>query len=771
MANTASPEVERRALALFEHLADSPDNTKLRARLTRGEPEAVLARLRALEASVTRAAGSIPTLIPGSGDCDGLLPPPERVGAFRLVERIGRGGMGDVWLGQRDDGLYDQKVAVKLIQRHALRRAADAFDDERRFLAQLEHPNIARLIDGGVTQDGLPWLAMEFFDGRPIDQACEALSTRDAVHLFVKAADAVQHAHSRLIAHADLKPSNILVGPDGRVKLLDFGIAGLIGAGPRAGTGSGPLTRAFASSERIAGDGPSVADDVYALGKLLALMREGRGVPELAAIATKAHRPDAAGRYGSVAAMIADLDRWRARLPVTAMPDRWRYRAHKFVERHRRGVFATGIAMIALATTSAVATTSYLRAERERREAAARFEDARGSARYVSFQLLDRLAAQPGTLTLRTEAAKVAQTYLERLAASPAAKADMRVEAADGLYRLAAALGRPGRPNLGETDSATANLARAAALIDTLETPTAQALMIAIRLDQARLASYVANDVPGALGFLRDAARRIARGPASAAVRGQYEIELSAAEQWGGNYKAGIAAAKRALAILADEGGNREATLRRSTAYDLLAESTYYLPDARGAIAPYREALRIAEEAATAYPLDQVVRRHLARAQWALGTTLLGDGGDAEALGLLEKSSEALRAIASADPADADVRRMVRISENARAQALAANGRLDAALAIMARSVSERKALAQARPGQAQELRDYMIATKALGDMLGEHGRARESCARYDEASAVGEILRSRRQLTGLDQTNTLADLARRRVGVCARAA
>lgn len=762
----SSPEHERRALALFEHLVENPGNEKLRARLTREEPEAVLSRLRALETSATRAVGAIPTLIPGSGDCDGMLPPPERVGAFRLTARIGRGGMGDIWLGRRDDGLYDQKVAVKLIQQHALTCAADAFDDERRFLAQLEHPNVARLIDGGVTEDGLPWLAMEYFDGQPIDIASVGLSQRDRVQLFIKAADAVQYAHTRLIAHADLKPSNILVDAGGRVKLLDFGIAGLIGAGTRGGGGSGPLTRAFSSPERISGAGPSVADDVYALGKTLALILDGHGETELAAVAAKAHHADPALRYGSAAELIADLERWRARLPLRAMPDRAAYHASKFVARHRIGVVATGLALIGLSASSVLATSNYVRAEGERSEAAARFEDARGAARYISVQLLDQLAAQPGTLALRAEAAGVAQRYLDRLAASPSAKADVQIEAAEGLYRLAAAQARPGRPNLGETDAARANLARAASLIGGFDAPAARELGIRIRLDQARLASHVTNDVAAALVFLREAAWLLRHGSPGVALRGQYEIELSAAEQWGGDYRASIAASRRALAIL-PERGDRDAILRRSTAYDLLAEGIYYLRDEKAAIPPYREALRIAERAAAAYPGDQIVKRHVARAQWALGTTLLGNGGDAEALLLLENSAAAIAAIAAADPADADAARMLRIAENARAQALAANGRVDEAVAIFSKGVAEREALWRARADEPILLRDYMVAMKGLGDLLADYGHAAQGCIRYRQTQMLLARIARERRLTGLDVSDTSVDLARRMKRYC----
>jgi eukaryotic-like serine/threonine-protein kinase len=764
---SVSPEDERRALALFEHLADDPGNSKLRARLTRDESDAVLTRLRALEASVTRAAGAIPTLIPGSADCEGVLLPPERIGAFRLVERIGRGGMGDVWLGQRDDGLYDQKIAIKLIQRHALNRAARAFDDERRFLARLEHPNIARLIDGGVTEDGLPWLAMEYFDGHPIDRASEGLGDRACVGLFIKAADAVQHAHSRLIAHADLKPSNILVGPDGRVKLLDFGIAGLIGAGPRAGVGSGPLTRDFASPERIAGDGPSVADDVYGLGKTLSLILDGRDDQDLVAIAAKAKANDPAARYGSVAELIADLDRWRAHLPVTAMPDGAAYRVEKFFERHRLGVIATGVALLGLTTTTLIATSSYVRAERARSDASARFEDARGTARYVAINLLNDLAARPGTLALRGQAAGVAQHYLDRLAESPAAPEAMRIEAAEGLLRLAAAQGRPGVPNLDQPDAAVRNLAKASALAASVDSVAAWRLGVRIRLDQARLIAQSENRIPAALAILAEARKLLDRDPgAPTLLESQYFTERANALEWKGDYPAGIAAARRADALLPN-AETRDILLQRATAQDLLAEGIYYSQPQKRAIAPYRYALALLERARVLYPADQIVARKLARARWALGTTLVDNGAPSEALALIEASSVGVRQVLAFDPADADAQRMLRISENARGQALAAVGRIEEGLTLFKANTAERKLLWQARPTDAMRLRDYMVAVKGLGDMQTQFGHTAEGCATYRDARQIIAQIGATGRLTGMDTASVVADLVQREKKFC----
>ena len=222
MALPETPDVERRALALFEALSERP---RSRARLIKKEGAAVRARLAALEAGAEDAALSLPTHAPGGFDLDA----PDRVGAFKIVRRLASGGMGSVWLGSRDDGLYEQNVAVKFAHGELGADAAERFSEERRFLARLEIPAIARLIDGGVAE-GRPYLVMEYVDGEPLDAFCEGHPLRERLNLFRDAAEAVQYAHSQLVVHADLKASNILVDRAGRVRLLDFGIAKLLGS-------------------------------------------------------------------------------------------------------------------------------------------------------------------------------------------------------------------------------------------------------------------------------------------------------------------------------------------------------------------------------------------------------------------------------------------------------------------------------------------------------------------------------------------------------------
>ncbi|HKW09698.1 MAG TPA: serine/threonine-protein kinase, partial [Gemmatimonadaceae bacterium] len=229
--------------------------------------------------------GSILDTPPGSRLASLLLEgegTPDRIGPFRIVRAVGEGGMGQVFLGERADGQFEQRVAIKLI-RHPMPGIVRRFLEERRILALLEHPNIARLIDGGITADGQPYFAMEFVDGEPIDRYCttRALSIDDRLTLFEKVCDAVSYAHQHLVIHRDLKAKNILVTPNGDVKLLDFGIAKLIdrpdGAPARDETWTGVriMTPECAAPEQVVGDPISTATDVYALGVLLYTLLAG----------------------------------------------------------------------------------------------------------------------------------------------------------------------------------------------------------------------------------------------------------------------------------------------------------------------------------------------------------------------------------------------------------------------------------------------------------------------------------------------------------------
>jgi serine/threonine-protein kinase len=351
-----------------------------------------------------------------------------RLGAYTLEHLLGKGGMGTVWLGRRSDGRYEATAAVKLFNLALLDPVgAERFRREGTLLGRLSHPHIARLLDAGVTEGGLPYLVLEHVAGTRIDHYCDQrrLTPEARLRLMLDVLGAVAHAHANLIIHRDLKPSNILVADDGVVKLLDFGIAKLLEA-ERAGVeattltdlGGRALTPEYAAPEQVAGGAITTATDVYALGVLLFVLLAGRhptagedrsaaehlravledeprrltsalraeaaplrgSSPErlrrlyagdLGTIVAKALKKESGERYGTVGALAEDIRRYLAHEPVRARPDSWRYRAAKFVRRNRTAVAVGTIAGLGL--IAAAARERHLRglAEAETRKAGA----------------------------------------------------------------------------------------------------------------------------------------------------------------------------------------------------------------------------------------------------------------------------------------------------------------------------------------------------------------------------------------------------------------
>ncbi len=400
-----------------------------------------------------------------------------RLGPWAVGRRIGSGGMGTVHEGVRADDQYRQRVAIKFLRRIADGdAAARRFRTERQILATLQHPRIAALLDGGVTPDGQPYFVMEYIDGAPITVWCDtrALELSGRLRLFLEVCDAVRAAHRRLIVHRDLKPGNILVTADGAVKLLDFGIARLLGDGASStdeagvtAVGSRVFTPEYAAPEQIRGEPVGTAADVYALGVLLfeliagtrplalhglsmaameravessvaprlssvlsearvpalglrSLERTRRAVQgDLDAIVAMALRKEADRRYPTVDALMDDVSRHLAGRPVRAQPDSLGYRLGKFVRRRRVETAAALVTLLALAGGSAAALQQARRASAE-------------GARATEVQafLTEMLgAAKPGELGPDARVRDVldsAAARLDRAPASPALEAELR---------------------------------------------------------------------------------------------------------------------------------------------------------------------------------------------------------------------------------------------------------------------------------------------------------------------------------------------------------
>jgi len=760
-------EVERRALRIYERLTEGGVNPRLRERLLRREPPAVVARVTSLERSGQAAARSMPTQFPGEGG--GAIEPPDRIGPFRLDAQIGEGGMGQVWRGVRDDGLYDQIVAVKLIHPDLAAIASDRFDAERRILARLEHPGIARLIDGGVTAGGLPYLIMEFVDGAPIDLACEGRPLRERVKLFLSAAEAVAFAHSRLVVHADLKPSNILVTAGDWVKLLDFGIAHLLDEGRAAGeAGEQPMTRAFASPGRIAGAAPTISDDVYALGLILKGLTGTDGEADLAAIAAKASAPEETSRYASVSDLIADLGRWQGRFPVLARRHTPSYRAARLLARHPWGIGLTAAAFVALSATSIVATSNYYSAEAARVEASARFDDARGTSRYLLYQLSDQLERQPNTLPLRAEVARVSQHYLTRLADSPNAPAEVRREAAEGLIRLAERLGAPGRPNLGQAEIARANLDRALALLGDDRSAAAARLKVLALIARSQLEAHTFSELPAAEASLLAAARTL-NGEPRIDLRPQFLTALASVRMVQGRYVQAIqyarAAAEPAQAPLDHAGLSNQAL-----AAEVLGDALYYDDQFDAGVRAYRASIALWESFLKRFPGDPLALRRLPRARYSLSAPLLGEygpGGIREAERVLARAVAEAEAASATEPRDAESLRQVMILRGAHAQSIAMLGQPDRAIPILERLIEWRRGQWQAAPGETRRMRDYIITIAMLADIEADAGREGPACSKYAEVVRLfGELAKADRHVQ-LDEDYSLRLVRERQARHC----
>jgi eukaryotic-like serine/threonine-protein kinase len=403
----------------------APSMRRLLAAHASSETADVLAQLPSLDRS--ESSTRVSSLAPG-----------DRIGPYRLKREIGAGGMADVWLAERADGAFTREVALKLPLINRLRRdLAQRFARERDILARLEHPHIARLYDAGVTEDGLPYLAMEYVDGQPITTYCDTqrLGVAERLRLFAQVLDAVQFAHASLVIHRDIKPSNILVTTGGEVRLLDFGIAKLLADSDTVQEtqltqlSGRALTPDYASPEQIKGEPLTIATDLYSLGVVLyellvgsrpyrlrvqsaaqleqaiidaeplspssaatvesaearstsqpSLVRALTGDLDTIVLKTLAKIP--AERYSTVAEFAQDLSSHLAGLPVRAQRASWRYRAGKFVFRNRLAVGAAGtIALILVASTAvsiwqarvAIQQTAAAQRETKRAEAVQNF--------------------------------------------------------------------------------------------------------------------------------------------------------------------------------------------------------------------------------------------------------------------------------------------------------------------------------------------------------------------------------------------------------------
>ncbi len=478
----------------------------------RAEVESLLAAHRTEESVVDRPAAE--QLPPEFASAAGERWVGRRIGAYEITALIGHGGMGEVYRARRVDAEFEKEVAVKLVPgglhaSYVLQR----FRAERQILASLDHPHIARLLDGGVTEDGSPWLAMELVEGEPLDRYANAhgLRARERIALFLDVCAAVSYAHQRLVVHRDLKPGNILVTAGGDVKLLDFGIAKLLQP-PGSEAETAPtvtlmrtLTPGFSSPEQILGKPVTTASDVYSLGVVLNVLLTGRspyrraldsaenairevchteplrpsaaaaeaGAAErepigrdLDAIILRALRKEPERRYASVDQLADDIRRYLDGRPVLARGDDLSYRAGRFIRRHRLEVGAAAVLVLTLVGATVFSLREARVADQQRARAEKHFASVRGLANALMFDVHDAIDELPGATRAREVLVSNSLKYLNTLAGEAGQETDLSLEIAAAYEKVADIQGRPYGVSKGDAPAALESYGKAIALLE-----------------------------------------------------------------------------------------------------------------------------------------------------------------------------------------------------------------------------------------------------------------------------------------------------------------
>ncbi len=769
---------EAAALLLFARALDEApvDRTAFVAREAAGD-YALVARVMALIAADEIAEESL------TGRTETAFPlPTPTVGVWRLDDMIGAGGMGSVWKAHRADGLFEQVVAVKFMRARAGSiDLGPLIDAERRSLARMDHDNIARILDGGSTAEGLHYIVMEHVAGARLDDHAATLPPARCVALIRQAAAALAHAHRAGIVHCDVKPANLLVTPEGRVKLIDFGIARLEGGGQGLPDG---MTRSYASPERLAGQPPTTADDIWSLAvtlrELLTGTPEGadlppmRNVADMQAVLTRATDADADRRYGSIDAFDSDLARWEQARPASARTSSAGYVVLRFAQRRPGAVAVIASVLVGLVGALTVIATLYVSADRARAEAETRFGELRQLARFMIFDLNGMLEQVPGATPARAALADQAQFYLDALAAASGGDAALLAESAAGLTRLAEVQGVPSRPNLGLGAQAAANLDRSREILDRLIAQSPDPALHALRAralyyravltgsqdgdpaGQAALARLVQDDIAAALAGADDSTRPDLEALALGAVMTEADALTTQGDMLSAlSLQRGAETRLQALPAAVRAGMDWPWETARIAV--VIGDSLYWTGDLPGALDAYRRAQGILEQGIAAAPLNRRLLTALHMAQYSQ-SSVLADLGDPQAgLAAAEASLHTAGRLLDWDPTDRLALRMQSVSDGQRALILRALGRTAEALPIVEARLARARAAATAAPDDLDAARSLAIVLGTRASMVAELQGAAAACPLWSETRAAWDALDARQPLSALDRQNDYA--------------
>ncbi|MBM3783331.1 MAG: hypothetical protein FJW30_03170 [Acidobacteria bacterium] len=747
---------------------DAPDRANYIARETDGDPE-MRADLESLLAHDGQARGAGQII----GDFRSAAEPywiGKRIGAYCIVREIGRGGMGIVFEARRT-GDFQQTVALKLCGQGAFSPAfRERFERERQILAALNHPYIARLLDGGATPEGVPYFVMELVEGQPLNRF-----EGDKRKLFLKICEAASYAHGHLVVHRDLKPSNILVDSNGTPKLLDFGIATLTGdTGGVTQTALGPVTPDYAAPEQLLGGLITVRTDVYQLGLLLYELSTGRrgqqtdssslGALErsicetelpnagldadLSTILSTATAKDPAARYSSVAALAADFTNYLENRPIAARPASAASRLRKFIARNRLATLA--VVAVAAAILAGTVSTLY-----QARRAERRFNQVRGIARTLMFDVQDSVRPLAASAGAQKIVVKSALDYLNALSAEAGADRALRTEIAEGYARISEIESSFLEPSLDQRETGAASAGKAQAMFEQLHQEDPAGAQVAIGLAGVYLSgaegavrsgrfSEGQAKIESAIDILRKTAqsnpgnRDVKRKLAQAYARFNRDI--------GSRSKPTLEYALAPIAVLEEiVQSDAAAEPELAQAYSAAGAVYFNLGQAAPAAEQFRKAIAIHERRLAAEPGNVSTRKSLMLVYASLGDAHWGFkqslGDRPGALIWFSRMSAEARRLLDANPASPVSRFDYAMSRMRHGAALAP--RDPEAKRMLAEATGIVEAHAAADPqntGARRQLMDLYLRLAARHQELGEFQPA---LAAWRKSAAIGEAMRA----------------------------
>ncbi len=792
------PSFERRALAVFEAMLDVEEGARETWLETETGSDVALKRR---VTAIWRAEKQLDLKTGAYLDSVDPIAAPERIGAYRITETIGSGGMGTVFAAERDAGDFEHSVAIKLIKPGVFTDQLVArFNRERQILANLNHPHIARLFDGGTSEQGQPYIVMERIDGVPLLDwlASQSPSLEARLDLFLQVCAAAGHAHRNLVVHRDLTPANVLVDSAGDAKLIDFGIARPEGEEYASTLGeteaSQPIraitmTPGYAAPERIKGDAATVLSDVYSAGKMLEAMLPAARSPELEAIIAKAIADSPDARYLSMEQLANDVRAVLTSHPVGAMPSGKRYRWGKWFARNRALAGVGAALVVALVAGSVTTGWFWSQAVEARDDANARFDEVRGIATFMLFDLYDELEPVSGNTKALSQIADEARAYLERLSAGDDVSPELRLEIAKGYHRLAAVSGNPYVPNLGRREEAVTFVERALKDLEALHKEDPDSADVATALARSlnlrsiflfateeesekavEVARRSASLYEGVIGSGRDDADL---------RRSWYESRLQAAKPllWIDQGGKGIEAMEALVADIEKDPAliEGEPAMRRQLAgaYSELGYTrSWHIPAEvdgyASASAALDNALEIYEDLFANGPEIEREKYRLSLSAALFRRSLIDSdlGSNAKAITYLDRAIKLVEVITVQDPDDEGAASRIDTLQGQKVYVLIAMKRFNEAERLSRIVLTNRIARRERDSESIGWLRDVATGRQALAQTLEEAGKSAEACIEYRQTLKEWDEIGKEIEISSVDKSNSI-DLIKKSLRKC----